>query len=928
MLHLWALSPEGGASPPRDLFAHLERGEEAGFRSLLPLLWALSGPAGAAVSAAQVQIVVAADRMQRLLRGETIDPSRSSLPGLCQTVAGAYPSLRCRTVDLLPPDPGAGHRAWIESTSKLLIAEVRHGREPAVAYRDGERWEPVADEAPQTDLERALAEIWRELLGGPPVRRRESFFERGGDSRSALLLAERLRQTLSIELPVAELLAAPTVAGLAEAIERRRREKSLVPTPSPIAPSTPPMFPPPTFPPLLVGGRATAVDVRLDPTAWRRLKERGGQRAVTPAGLVLAVFCDVLATWSDRPRFAVAVSGAGLVEIDTSAPGGFAARAQTVQERLWKAVTSGGAAPAEWPVSFSFGSSPSEGRERPMRCRAEESAGGLTVRWGASEAMLGALRDHLLRLSAPGGEAAWNDERRRLIPPQQLARRIHAGDTWGSGAPLPRERLETLVASRAEAAPDRPAVITAGRTLSYGELLDLGGRLGRSLRGLGAGPGTPVAVVQEPGWEAVVSILGILTAGAAWVPVDPGLPPRLFRERLTEYLAAAPGRPALAVAARRMNGLAWPPEVHRIDLAELTEDSGEPFRTPPSASDLACVIPLPGSGGPMIEHRGIANLVLDVNRRFGIGPEDRLPALSPPGSLASIYEIFGPLAAGGCVVVPEATERDQPVPWLEMVYRQRVTVWVSEPEPLLRLLDAAEPSGGRLPFRLVLVSGSRLPSGLAERLRAACPGARLGRLTPAAEAPLWAAAAPLDAPPSFYGHPFANLTLHVLDDRLEPRPDGVAGTLYLGGAGLARGTWRAPLTTEARFTIHPDTGERLFRTGETARVRPDGMRSTTVDLIESGARESILEVGSVLGGSGRAEEAAEAPLEGAAEEEDGEGEDESEEGGDPQAEAAGHAEAGHEPDRSRGGQAVDVVALFVPQDDAGADEADPGDDPL
>jgi non-ribosomal peptide synthetase component F/acyl carrier protein len=832
VLHLRALAPEGGASPPHDLFARLEQGEEAGFRSLVPLLWALSGPGG------QVQVVVAADRMQRVLRGEVVDPSRSSLPSLCETVTGAHPSLRCRTVDLRPPAPGAGLKAWIESTSKLLIAEVRHGREPAVAYRGGERWEPMADEAPQTDLERALAEVWRELLGGPPVRRRESFFERGGDSRSALLLAERLRQKLSIELPVAELLVAPTVAGLAEAIERRRWE-SLTPIPSPIARPAlpgegrplpvPPFFSAACFPPLPVGGRAMGeggqggeARFRLDSNAWRRLKERGGQRAVTPAGLVLAGFCDVLATWSDRPRFAVAVDGAGLVEIDAAAPGGFAARAQAVQERLWKAVASRGAALAEWPVSFSFGSHPPE-PVRTMRCSAQESDGGLTVRWGASEVMLGALRDHLLRLSAPGSEAAWSDERRRLIPPQQLARRIHSG---GSDAPLPRERLEALVAARAEATPGRPAVVTAGRTLSYGELFELSGRLGRALRGLGVAAGTPVAVVQEPGWEAVVSILGILTAGAAWVPVEPRLAPLLFRKELAEYLSAAPGRPALAVTDRRLDGLAWPPEVHRIFLDELTADGGEPFRTPPSASDLACVIPLPGAGGPMIEHRGLANLVLDVNRIFGIGPDDRLLALSPLGSLSSLYEIFGPLAAGGCVVVPEAG-----APSLETVHRQQVTVWVSEPAPLLRLMDAAVPSGDVLPFRLVLVSGRRLPSGLVERLRAACPGARLGRLTPVPEAPLWAAAAPLDSSPSFYGRPLANLTLHVLDGRLEPRPDGVAGALHLGGAGLARGTWRAPLTTESRFTIHPDTGERLFRTGETARVRPDG----TVEITEIGA---------------------------------------------------------------------------------------------
>jgi pyochelin synthetase len=303
------------------------------------------------------------------------------------------------------------------------------------------------------------------------------------------------------------------------------------------------------------------------------------------------------------------------------------------------------------------------------------------------------------------------------------------------------------------------------------------------------------------------------------------LPPRLFRDRLTDHLAAAPGRPALAVTTRRAgDGLPWPREVHRVLLEEIPQDGDEPFRTPPSASDLACVIPLVGSGGPMIEHRGLANTVLDINRSFGIGPGDRLLALSPLGSLLSLYELFGPLTAGGTLVVPE--RGDDPEGWLEALHREKITVWLSEPDPLVRLLDAAERTGRRLPVRLVLVSGRDfspgVPPSLADRLRAACPDARLARLTPVPEAPLWVATAPLETPSSLYGRPLANLTLHVLDERLEPRPDGVTGRLHLGGAGLARGTWRAPLESAARFLVHPDTGERLFRTGESARVRGDG----------------------------------------------------------------------------------------------------------
>jgi non-ribosomal peptide synthetase component F len=836
LLHLWALAPEAGLRPSADLFTRLESSEEAGPRSLRSLLWALAGPP----AGDPVRVLVVADRMQQVLRGEAVDPVRSALSTLCAAVSAAYPELRCRTADVLPPPPGAQRKAWIEATSSLLIAEARHGAEPAVAYRSEERWEPLRGEAPETDLERALAEIWRELLGGPPVRRREGFFERGGDSRSAVLLSERLREKLGVTLPLAEILAAPTVAGLAEAVEtiaRRTRERGA--RPETASSTTPPPAAAPTPPPRLPVADAGTVPapqpatLRLETAAWRRLRERGARRAIAPAGLLLAALGDVIATWNDGPAFAVAVPGTGLVEIDATAPGDFTERARSVQGRLWGALAAGAPAPSDWPVAFSFGplESPAP-RGAALLCRAGEADGALVLRWETdparlspetSGAMLGALRDHLLRLAASeGGEAAWSDERRRLIPPQQLARRILAG---GPGSPLPRERLEALVAAQAEAGPDRPALVTPDRTLSYGELLERGQRFGRRLRELGAGPGVPVAVVLEPGETAAVAILGVLSAGAAWVPVDPGLPARRLREILTEHLVTGAGLPALAVTTRETEGSPWPPEVTRILLDEGSGSDGASHRPPPSAADLACILPLLGQiPGPsaMIEHRGAANALLEAARIAGLGPEDRLLALSPLGDPLALCELFGPLTWGGAVAVPDTAGRAEPARWPELIRRRGVTAWASAPEPLARLLAAARHAGAGLPLRAVLVSGRELPAGLAERLRAVCPEARLTRLTPVPEAPLWAAAAPLRAPSAHYGQPLANLTLHILDPRLEPRPDGVPGALFLGGPGLARGYWRDPAGSAARFLVHPDTGERLFRTGETARVRPDG----------------------------------------------------------------------------------------------------------
>ena len=446
VLHLWGLGgepaggPGGPGGPSADLFAGLEQGEERGLRSALYLLRALAPPV------VPLRAVIAADRLQRVRRGEAADPLRAALPGLCAAVATACPGLLCRTVDLLPPAPGPPRRAWVAATARLLVAEARHGREPAVAYRGGERWEPVPGEAPETDLERALAEIWRQLLGGPPVERRESFFARGGDSRRALELAARVRDRLGVDLPLSRLLAAPTVAGLAETIEaiaaieaagggegrpapgRGRAEEGLAPPRLPL--STAASLPGPPR-------RSEGATLRLEPAVWGRLRERAARRAIGPAGAVLAALCDVLATWSADPRFAVAVPGAGLVAVDAAAPGSFTERARALQERLWGALPGGVEVPAEapagWPVTFSFGAL--EAPSPPgatLACRAAEVAGGLAVDWqtaldpALAGILLAALRDHLHRLAAAGGEAAWSDERRRLIPPQQLARRVLA----------------------------------------------------------------------------------------------------------------------------------------------------------------------------------------------------------------------------------------------------------------------------------------------------------------------------------------------------------------------------------------------------------------------------------------------------------------------------------------------------------------------
>jgi pyochelin synthetase len=232
----------------------------------------------------------------------------------------------------------------------------------------------------------------------------------------------------------------------------------------------------------------------------------------------------------------------------------------------------------------------------------------------------------------------------------------------------------------------------------------------------------------------------------------------------------------------------------------------------------------------MIDHRGAVNTITDVNRRFGIGPADRVLALSSLSFDLSVWDIFGTLAAGATIVVPEAAAARDPAHWAELVAAERVTVWDSVPALMDMLVSwagerADAPSLDSL--RLVLMSGDWIPLPLPDRIREIVPGVELISMGGATEASIWSILHPIGAvDPEWtsipYGRPMANQRFYVLDDALEPVPVWVPGGLWIGGVGVALGYWRDEARTNASFVVHPRTGERLYRTGDLGRYRPDG----------------------------------------------------------------------------------------------------------
>ncbi|MDW5324853.1 non-ribosomal peptide synthetase [Plantactinospora sp. KLBMP9567] len=656
----------------------------------------------------------------------------------------------------------------------------------------------------------------------------------------------------------------------------------------------------PTGPELPAGGpagrpgphRFTRRDGRLDVAAWTVLKQRATAAGLTPSGVLLAAFAEVLTAWSRRPHYSLVLTvfdrepvhprvaeivgdftSLSVLEVDHTRPGPFLDRAVALQRRLWSDLDASAVSAVqvmrEWalarglspqlstPIVFTSNLPVAAGTADPapgwarhgglgelayaitqtpqvqLDHQVSEEHGELLFNWDAVDElfapdvldqMFTAYRELLARLA--GEPAAWSRPALPELPAAQAARRRTVNDT---ASPVPAWCLHEPVATVAAGHPDRVAVLDGTIRLSYAELAALARPVAEVVRRAGVRPNTLVGVATRRGWPQVVATLGVLTGGAAFLPLDPELPAERFallarRGEITllfteaDLLAALPALPGVRVVA--------------VERPELP-DSDEPADAAPAEpTDLAYVIFTSGSTGEpkgvAIDHRGAANTVDTVNRRYGIGPDDRILAVSSLSFDLAVYDLFGMFAAGGAVVLPEHGRRRDPAHWAELVRQRRITVWNSVPalaELLVGHAEAVDPDA-LTSLRLVLLSGDWIPVGLPDRIRA-LTGARVVSLGGATEASIWSVWYPVGAVrPDWrsipYGMPMDNQTLHVLDDAGRDRPDWVAGELYIGGLGVARGYWRDDELTRRSFPVHPATGRRLYRTGDIARYLPDG----------------------------------------------------------------------------------------------------------
>ncbi|MCW7539366.1 amino acid adenylation domain-containing protein [Aquabacterium sp. A7-Y] len=393
------------------------------------------------------------------------------------------------------------------------------------------------------------------------------------------------------------------------------------------------------------------------------------------------------------------------------------------------------------------------------------------------------------------------------------------------------DTLATRFERQARATPDAPAVRFGGTTLSYAELNRRANRLAHTLVAQGVGPEQAVALCLQRSSELVVAILAVLKAGACYVPLDPAAPAERQRQIIEDSAArwllhdGPAGLPALPAGVLAHDLRSLPTAMEEQDL---------PPRAMPQ--QLAYVIYTSGSTGRpkgvAVTHTNVLRLFDVTQPQFGFGARDVWSLFHSCAFDFSVWELWGALLYGGrLLVVPLEVARDQEA-LVALLHREGVSVLNQTPSAFYRLSETLlAPAAPRLALRLVIFGGEAL-----EMRRLAPWFDRFGDRQPQlvnmygiTETTVHVTLRPLCATDvgrgSVIGRPLDDLRLHVLDDAMVPVPPGVAGELYVGGAGLARGYLGRPDLSAERFLPDPYAGEpgaRLYRSGDLARRGLDG----------------------------------------------------------------------------------------------------------
>ncbi|MFD7931712.1 amino acid adenylation domain-containing protein, partial [Streptomyces sp. NPDC059742] len=642
-------------------------------------------------------------------------------------------------------------------------------------------------------------------------------------------------------------LAAPGQDGPAEAARLAWREKFAALPGGPALPDPAP--------------QAARLHRRTDLGSWRRLTERAATIGVPADMVLLTAYTDELRrTFGPEPFTVTVVSWdrpAGLahadrmvadftqlawVVVDDTLPADFAQRARELWGRVRADLERGEVRPGLAELRGRVFRSGGRLRLPVVFTRVPEidpalHPRGVRLRESQSQTAQVGL-DHVPLLVGDDLVGQW-DAAEGCLSADRLdtmfegyARRIRSFvESAGSAGEL-SPTMTGLLAGALSRHPDRPAVHWDGRVVNYRELDHRTAQLANQLIASGIRPGDHVAVHMNRSDDLVVALVGIVRAGAVYVPVDPANPPERVRYLLEDCGARVVVADAALAAVPAAAGAVVLCQDREKDRALLASRPVTPPQVEVGPDDPVYTIYTSGTTGKpkgcRNTHRGFVNRVRWMQDRFPLGAEDRVAQKTPYGFDVSAWEFFWPLLAGASIVVARPGGHVDPGYLARLLRDERVTVAHFVPSVLgLFLRDRAASSCASL--RYVFASGEALPVATMKQFFQVLPGAELHNLYGPTEAAIdvthWACRPDWDEPTVPIGQPIARTRIHLVDERMAQVPDGTPGEIVIGGAGVALGYHDRPELTAERFVASPfadDPSPRLYRTGDLGQLGPDG----------------------------------------------------------------------------------------------------------
>ncbi|GHJ41525.1 amino acid adenylation domain-containing protein [Streptomyces sp. TS71-3] len=391
--------------------------------------------------------------------------------------------------------------------------------------------------------------------------------------------------------------------------------------------------------------------------------------------------------------------------------------------------------------------------------------------------------------------------------------------------------IHELFRAMASAQPNAPALSDPDRTLSYAELEARSDAVAGVLIGRGVAPGDRVGVCLDRDADLVITLLGVLKAGAAYVPMDVSYP----AERLAHTVGDAGVRLVLSSAARFpvLDGVTVLHPAEVLPARWSPSDGGHVPDVGVGADDIAYVIYTSGSTGRpkgvAVPHRNVGALLAATTADLGLGPSDTWTLFHSSAFDFSVWETWGALLTGGhLVVVPYFVSRS-PEEFHDLLVRHRVTVLNQTPSAFTGLAEADLRSPAGLQVRLVVFGGEPLDARILRDWFRRHPGTRcrvvnMYGITETTVHVTSQTVTPQDAGTGSrsVGRALPGWSVSVRDTAGRIQPLGVPGEIYVGGAGVASHYLNQKELTAARFVPDPVTGERVYRSGDLGRLRPDG----------------------------------------------------------------------------------------------------------